>query len=333
MNRRSTLLFAVTVGSLVILFVGFTLLMWRLGFFTVTSTDSGSKVIAAALALVGAFAGAVVSIIGVILKFSIDQQTESRQAIEAGRTAALQLEAEQRLKLEAAVQALQLFGTSSGNLSPAIQRDGALFMLMSFAQYDLTLQLVGELLSKGALSPGVAASLIDQAIRRGDENAQHMAISVFYDNAARMITPFGTEVPGALGNWVVGLSDYVREWGVFALGKLICARPLSEWSANFVYDACAVISALSIAWTEEKSPRLKQNTGAILRQLLLAFPETGQIFHPRMVVDTDSIGAAVSNVAPCTSAAADVVQQLEQWAAAPLKSAAAQNVAKIERQT
>lgn len=316
MNRRSTLLFAVTVGSLVILFAGFTVLMWRLGFFSVTSNESGSKVIAAALALVGTFAGAVISIIGVILKFSIDQQTESRQAIEFARTAALHSEAEQRLKLEAAVQALQLFSTSSGNLSPAIQRDGALFMLMSFAQHDLTLQLVNELLSKGELSPGVAASLIDQAIRRGDEDAQSAAIVVFHDNAARMITPFGAEVPGALADWITGLSDYVREWGVIALGEVMCARPLAEWSGNFLYNAYYLIGALSIAWTEEKTPRLKQDTGAILRQLLLAFPIKGQLFH-RMVLDIDSIRAAVSDVAPFSGPAADVVQKLEEWAAVP----------------
>jgi hypothetical protein len=317
MNRRSTLLFAVTVGSLVILFGGFTLLMSRVGLFNIASTDQGAKVIAAALALVGTFAGAVVSIIGVILKFSIDEQTESRQSLESARIAALQSEAEQRLKLEAAVQALQLFSTSSGTLSPAIQRDGALFMLMSFAQYDLTLELVDELLSKGELTGGVAANLIDAAIRRGNEDAQSAAINVYYDNADRMVTGFSTEVPSALGDWIPGLSEYVREWGVFALGKVVCARPLSEWNSKFPYDAYSVIAALCIAWTDEKTERLKQNCGAILHQVLSAFPDTGQLFHSRRVVDTDAIRPAVADAAPFSAATTELVQRLAQWAAVP----------------
>src|SRR5256885_16625935 len=104
-----------------------------------------------------------------------------------------------------------------------------------------------------------------------------------------MLTPFGTEVPRALANWIPGLSDYVRQWGILALGKIMCARPLAEWSADLRYEAYYVIGALSIAWTEEKIPRLKQDTGAILRQLLLAFQETRELFHPRMTLDTNSI--------------------------------------------
>jgi hypothetical protein len=315
MNRRPTVLFVVTVGSLVILFGGFTLVMWRLGFFSVTNTDPGSKVIAAALALVGTFAGAVVSIIGVVLKFSIDQQTESRQAIESARTAALQSEAEQRLKLEAAVQALQLFSTSTGNLSPAIQRDGALFMLMSFAQHDLTLQLVSELLSKGELSAGVAANLIDEALRKGDEDTKGMAISIFHDNAAGMVTALGIELPSALADWMPGLSDYVREWAVFALGRLVCARPLADWSPKFLFNAYALIAALCLAWIDEKNERIKQDTGAILHQVLLAFPNAGRLFHPRRIIDGNAIRGETASAVPSSVSGRTVVEQLVQWSA------------------
>lgn len=308
MDRRSTVLYAVTLGILVLLFVGFVSFMDRVGFFnfSTTTTESGAKIIVAALAVVGAFAGAVASIIGVILKFSIDQQT-----------AALQTEAEQRLKLEAAVRALQLFSTSSGGLSPAIQRDGALFMLMSFAQHDLTLQLVGELLSKGEVSAGVAANIIDEAIRRADDDAKETAITVFHDNAARMVTQFGTDVPSALANWIPGLPDYVREWGAYALGRVMCARPLAEWtSRKFLFNAYSVIAALSLAWIDEKTDRLKKDIGAILHQLLVAFPETNRLFHPRRVIDANALRAETAQAAPTSVSAQDVVNELIQWAAA-----------------
>ena len=137
---------------------------WQLGFFNFTGTDPSSKVVAAALALVGTIVGAVVSIVGVILKHSIDRQAETRQEIESRRSDALQREAEQRLKLEAGVRALQLFSTSSGDLTPAVQRDGALFMLANLGQHELTLQLVDNLLSEGELSAGAASSLVPATI-------------------------------------------------------------------------------------------------------------------------------------------------------------------------
>ncbi|HUM02300.1 MAG TPA: hypothetical protein VL084_08440 [Thermoanaerobaculia bacterium] len=327
MTLRSTTLLAIAVGGILVLFVGFTIVMSQLGLFTFTGTDPSSKVVAAALALVGTFVGAVVSIVGVVLKYSIDQQTESRQQIESRRTAALQLEAEQRLKLEAAVRALQLFSTSSGSLTPDIQRDGALFMLANFGQHELTLQLVDTLLSTGQLSAGVASSVIDQAIRRGDETVKAQAISVLENNAARLVTGSDAGLPQCLADWIPGLPDYVREWALIAMAKMMLARSVSEWTANSLYQAYAVIAAFGIAWTEEKVPRLKMDAGAILHQLLTAFPNSGALLHPRMTIDTNLIRAAVANLSPQDGAATEVVQRLAEWshstdASAPKKTSA-----------
>jgi hypothetical protein len=287
---------------------------WQLGFFNFTGTDPSSKVVAAALALVGTIVGAVVSIVGVILKHSIDRQAETRQEIESRRSDALQREAEQRLKLEAGVRALQLFSTSSGDLTPAVQRDGALFMLANLGQHELTLQLVDNLLSEGELSAGAASSLIDQAIQRGDEGVRNQAITLFNHYAAYMVTPEGVQIPDCLQDWVPGLSDYVREWALIALANVIVARPPSEWSAKFPYQANCVIAALCLAWSEEKIPRLKTAAGAILHQVLTAFPETAKLMHPRMTIDTDDIRSRVADVVPSDIASTDVVQRLALWA-------------------
>jgi len=315
MAHRPNVALALTLGSIIVLFGGLLAFMGHLGFFTFTGTDPSSKIVAASLALVGAFLGAAVSIVGLVVKYSIDRQTESRQEIEAQRAAALQREAEQRLKLEAAVRALQLFSTSAGEPTPAIQREGALFMLANLGQHELTLQLVDELLSKEDVSAGAAVAIINQALLQGTEEQKTRAISVFSGHAARMATPAGAEVPECLLNWVPGLPAYVREWAAIALVDVLLSRPVAEWTDKFIFQAYSLLAALGIAWVEETDPRLKTNLGAVLHPILAAFPQSHLLCHPRMAIDTDKIRSEVAHLVPDGQATEDLLQRLLQWAA------------------
>lgn len=313
MAHRPNVALALTLGSIIALFAGLLAFMGYLGFFTFTGSDPSSKIVAAALALVGAFLGAAVSIVGLVVKYSIDRQTESRQAMESERAAALQREAEQRLKLEAGVRALQLFSTNAGEPTPAIQREGALFMLANLGQHELTLQLVDELLVKGDLSPGAAVAILNQAILQGGEDQKTRAISVFSSHAASMVTPAGADVPECLLNWVPGLPPYVREWGVIALADVLLARPAEEWREKFIFQAYSLVAALGIAWTEEADPRLRQNLGAILQPILAAFPESQLLCHPRLSIDTDRIRGEVTGLSPDGQASEELLHRLTQW--------------------
>lgn len=315
MANRPTTTLALTLGSILVLFAGLLAFMGHLGFFTFTGSDPSSKIVAAALTLVGAFLGAAVSIVGLVVKASIDRQTESRQAMESERAAALQWEAEQRLKLEAGVRALQLFSTSAGELTPAIQREGALFMLANLGQHELTLQLVDELLSKEEVSPGAAVAILNQALLKGGEEHKTRAISVFSSHAHRMVTPAGADVPECLLNWVPGLPAYVREWGVIALADVLLARSAEEWREQFLFQAYSLLAALGIAWTEETDPRLRRNLGAILHPLLAAFPESQLLCHPRLSIDTDRIRDEVAHQVPDGQATEELLQRLAQWGA------------------
>ncbi len=315
MAHRPNVALALTLGSILVLFAALLAFMGHLGFFTFTGSDPSSKIVAAALALVGAFLGAAVSIVGLVVKTSIDRQTESRQAMESERAAALQREAEQRLKLEAGVRALQLFSTSGGELTPAIQREGALFMLANLGQHDLTLQLVDELLSKGEVSGGAAVSIINQALLQGAEDQKTRAISVFSSHASGMVTPAGADVPECLLNWAPGLPPYVREWGVIALADVLLARPIEEWRERFIFQAYSLLAALGIAWTEETDPRLRTNLGAILQPILAAFPDSQLLCHPRLSIDTDRIRGEVAHLAPDGQASEELLQRLAHWGA------------------
>jgi hypothetical protein len=316
MAQRPSLALALTLGSIVVLFVALLVVMGRLGFFTFTGNDPSSKVVAASLALVGAFVGAAVSIVGTVVKYSIDQQTAAQQQIEKGRAEALQRDAEKRLGLEAAVRALQLFSTSAGSPTPDIQREGALFMLANLDQHELTLQLVDELLSKGDVSMGAASSVINRALRHGSEDEKIRAITVLYDHAGGMASPLGIFIPECIEKCDADFSPYVREWVVVSLGEIMLGLPVQEWTSRYVFKAFSVIAALGIAWIEEPLPELKLNAGAILRPILSAFPQCYTLKHPRMDVDTDLIRGQVAELLPNNQAAEDLVKRLTQWAAA-----------------
>lgn len=321
MARRSNLLLAVALGSILVVFLTLLICMARLKLFVFSGNDSSSKVVVAALALVGTFVTTVVSIVGILLKHSIDQQAELRQQesekrlkMDSERNAALQRESEQRLKLEAAVRALQLFSTSTGSPTPESQRDGALFALDSLGQYELTLLLTKSLLGKEGLNPDTTSVLLDHAILHGSNYVKNEAITILKNHAGSMITPQGVSIPDGLINWSPDLTDYVREWAPIAISKILLARPKDVWIGQFPYTMYGIIAALCIAWKTEKLPRLKEEMGAILREILNCLELDGQfLYHPVMVINIDEIKKEIAGSSSGGMAEQQIIKDLARW--------------------
>lgn len=307
MARRLSFSFTPTValGGVVIATGGLVVAMWRMGFFTFTGTDPSAKLVASALALVGTVLGATIAVVGIVVKHSLDQQTEQRQ-----------LEAERRLSLDTAVRAIQLFSAEAGGPASEIQRDGALFTLANLGQHDLTLQLVDDLLARSEISAGTAAKLLDMVILRGDTAAARNAVSVLHGNAARMVTPKGCEFPQSIIDGTDNLSEQARYWAMHAIGEVLLARPAQEWADEFRYDLNGLLAGLAASWAQEDVPRVKRNVGCILRGVLEAFPEFGGTV-PLATQDVD-FGPVRSAVAASTAtggATMDIVQRLNSWGA------------------
>ncbi len=142
MQTRSRTTLGLALVAVLALAAGIIATMWKIGFLSFTGSDPSSKVVAAALALVGTFAAAAVTMVGLVLKHAIDEQTLRQHEAESDR-------------------------------AEATQRDGALFMLATFDQHELALQLASDLLAKSELSPGTACIIMDRALVRGDENARN----------------------------------------------------------------------------------------------------------------------------------------------------------------
>jgi hypothetical protein len=310
------LVFAVAV--VVLAFSAFVIVLWSVGLFDFTGTDASAKIVSASLALVGGFFGSLVSIIGLILKHSLDQrntdireQAERRLDLESKRNSALEIEAENRLKLEAAIQAVSLLSTSTGKPAPMIQRVGALFALTSLKRYKLATALTAELLARGELDSHSAASILNRAMESGDRRTQEEAVVIFEYNVERFLAPKGAvDLPDSLFLWRADLSDYSREWGTIAMGHLLIARPLSEWNDS---EARSILAALSLAWIKEVNKDLKQSIGAILNSVLTAIP-ANVVSHPLQEINIANIRSQVASATPMSDAVIALVREIDKWA-------------------
>ena len=103
-NWHTTLLGLLLVGTL----TAGALLLWK--FFTTPfhGTDTAAKVVVGGLALIGVLVTAIVSLIGLVLKQSVDRRTLE---VTQGE--------QRRMQLEAAVQTVKLMSLDSGAPAPA----------------------------------------------------------------------------------------------------------------------------------------------------------------------------------------------------------------------
>lgn len=325
-GQKSNRTITITIASISSIFVIFIVVLWRSGFLTFTGSDPSSKIVAAALALVGGLIAAVVSIVGILLKYSIDQRTESRLQIEANRVAAdrktesdranaLQTQAEQRLSLEAAIRAVELLGGTKDSTN-ALQQAGALFALSNLDQHQLTLDLASYLLKRNSLEPSTASRLIDRALRRSDPIIQLQAMETLHAHAGHMITPSSLEFPSSIVNWDSCLSTAeVRQLAVLAASMVLLSRQLPAWQTHLP-EVAGIVAIMALAWEAEADERLKSEFGAILKSVLQAFPDFSVIYHPKKPIDAIQLTKQVENCKVSSYRTYEVLKQLESWKSA-----------------
>jgi len=327
----------IAIAAIVVVFSVFTFALWSAGFFTFTGTDPSSKVVAQALTFVGGLVGAIVSIVGILLKYSIDRQTEARLTIDSrrsaamqdraerrlqldsDRTAATQLDAAKRLKLEAATKVIQLFVTSDGKDAPSTQIAGGLLTLSSLGQHSLAILLTADLLRREMIGGSTACEVIEQALQQDSQDIQREAICLMVNYPKQMLTESGMAAPDSVSNWNPGLCEYVREWAPFVLADIMTKRALVEWqSPKFEGVANAVLATLALGWRYEAEGRIRSDLGVILNSVLRAFPHCpAQIFHPKETIDMEKIRTEVGTAKPGTNSGTDIVGRLDKWIADP----------------
>lgn len=246
-------------------------LMFLLGLFEIPKDDPGAKTLAAALALIGSVLSAAVTLVGTVVKYSIDDRNARVAAIEAGRNYALALEAEKRNRIEAAIRAVDLLSENNKD-STQNQIGGALLALVSLGELDLAVALLAQLWPTGLASSHVAEEVVRGALENGSESNQVSAGSVLLQNAERIQMKDGHIWPIPNMGWRTDLPQNCRLGLVLAAAKWMKSQIAKN--PNALPDAAVVLYQA----TADPDPILKDIAAASLRPLVQALPETFWIY-------------------------------------------------------
>ena len=286
----------VTVVSMLIIFVLFTAILWRVGLFNFTGTDASANIVASALALVGVFFTALVTAVGIFLKYSLDQrnadlkeeaekrqrsldqrnadlkdEAEKRQHSLDQRNADLKDEAEKRLKQEAAIQTVQLLSTNSGKDVPETQRAGVLFILANLGLLDLAITVLDQMLAHDRIDAKSAVWVINKALESNDEKIQLEASSILRERYGKFLMKNGQcTFPRCFYlNWNTEMPLLARQEAAEALLKMITARSYRNWDSEIFNTLILTLIAI---WKTEPEMRLKNGVGICLEKIIRVYP-------------------------------------------------------------
>jgi hypothetical protein len=171
------------------------------------STLGAGPAIAGALALAGTALTTSVTILGLLLKQSMDARTLRLQEDNAMREGASQ----RRLQLDAAMQTVKLLSLADGTPAPLVQTSGALIALANLGEVHMAVALAAELWPKAHVSSSSAVHVVDLALATPDRDLQMSAAVLLHANVARLDTgPDRFEWPSALDKWDIALHPDVR---------------------------------------------------------------------------------------------------------------------------
>lgn len=276
--------------SVTVIFALFIWILWRFQFFSFTGTDPSSKVVAASITLVGGLLGALVTLLGLVLKHSLDErslalkmETEAREKIEFERSNRLAQEAEQRLKVETAIKAVGLLSTSTGHEVTPTQRAGVILTLGDLGMLPLALSLTDQMLGDGTLDAGTACWLFNKALTMSKTDSpdagppdaeardvQLQAAILTDKHVAKMLRPGGgAKFPAALLNEKFrDLPVSSRHTGAYALIDLLMIRHFSDWDPNLFFG---VLDAIHSVWKQDENEGIKNDVGVALRTFIRVY--------------------------------------------------------------
>lgn len=255
MNRNRIGIF-ISVTGIVLFFAFFIMLLWIFEYFDFTGPEASAKIIASTIALVGGLIGSLVTIIGIFLKNSIDQ-----------RNANLKEDAERRLKLEAAIQAMKLLSTEAGKDVPLTQRSGVLFTLSQLGLLDLAITMLGQMLPNDRIDANTAAWLINHVfeLNLGDLSIEASGLLNEYHDKF-LVDEGHYEFPRCMNlKCNTKLPKLARRNSALALLRMVVKRPRKEWRNDSLN---AIIATLIFIWKDETDREISDGVGTCLKVMI-----------------------------------------------------------------
>lgn len=290
-----------SLASLVILGIAVGLLL-HFGLLFQPKDDTGTKTLAAALGLIGAVLTAALTLVGTVVKYSIDDRNARLAAVESSHNFALALDAEKRSRLEAAIRAVDLLSDNNQNSTPS-QIGGALLALVSLGELDLALSLLQDLWRSGLASPSVAHVVLKRALETDSEDTLISAATVLLQNADQIQqTSFHIWPIGNLG-WKEKLPSNAR-LGLVEAAATWLKEELAKEEIGLTSSSAVLYKALA-----DPNPLIKDIAAAALRPLIELLPSGSWTSSGDEELTADQIGERL-NQSP-TQSTSNVAAQFE----------------------
>jgi hypothetical protein len=237
-------------------------LMQRMGLFQVTPTDAGTKWIAASLALLGSVFTASVTLIGVMLKYAIDDRATTVARVEANRSYKLATEEAFRSRVDIALRAVDLLGENNADASNA-QMGGSLLALSTLGEHELAIALLSQLWPQGQVASSTAEVVLMAAFSHGTFKVQKNAATLLFSNPMLLSLDGNAHIwPFSDPTWPVDLPKRVRD---------ILAETVAEWLLGTIGDgtgAAYTAAAILYAALDDSSEEVRTTAEWTLRPLI-----------------------------------------------------------------
>ncbi len=247
----------ITIGfiGVFLFFACFIMFLWFVGYFDFTGSEAYAKIVASTIALVGGFISSLVTSIGVFLKNSLDQ-----------RNADLKENAERRLKLEAATQAMKLLSTERGEDVPMTQRSGVLFTLLQLGYLDLVVAMLDQMLSRDRIDASTAVWLINHVLESNFGDLSVEAAGLLEEYHDKLLVDNGQyEFPRCLNlKCNTKLPKLARRAAILALLRLVCKRRYADWENDSLN---AILATLISIWRDETDGEIRDGAGICLKAM------------------------------------------------------------------
>ena len=285
-KREFFVISSVAFGGLLIFYL---VVLKNLGLLNFTDSASDEKAIATAVGLVGGFVGSLVTVVGLVLKYTLDEknyllqkqtlalqsQTEERVKTENDRSNLLAMQAQRRTEVEASIQAISLMTSTKDKKVTRSERAAAMLLLADLKSYPLCLSLTNYMLEKNRLDAGPACWLLNQAMQVENKVIATQASDITRVFVNRMLKNDGTAFFPAvlLGSDFFKLIEDVRMDGCNALIDLMMLKQFSEWHPDTFFS---LFSSLHLIWknTDDAETDIKYSSGIALSKFVQAYKST-----------------------------------------------------------
>lgn len=268
----------------------------------------------AILGLIGTLWTGAITFVGLLLKDSLDR-----------RNLMLQTESEKRLRMEAALKAIEVMsGKETEGVSMQESREAAILLISSLDQLHLALTMAEQLLSRDKISPGSLARVAELCLSSDDVDLQCTAAYTLRMSALKLVeSKDELAFPWRhVHGWTGNLPPIAKENLLLALATSLLSKEFTYWNYSILTDTLYAFYKIFL----NESERRYKCVGAVFAKDLSILLERKYPGYGMMPADRDVLafqeirqvaeealrpfGAAEDNIG---SEDLDLLHKMQKW--------------------